>query len=37
LRPGGALEDLAPTMLAMLGMKQPEEMTGQDLRESSNS
>ena len=34
LRSGGSLEDLAPTMLAMLGMKQPKEMTGRDLRES---
>jgi len=34
LREGGALEDVAPTMLAMLGQEKPAEMTGQDLRES---
>jgi 2,3-bisphosphoglycerate-independent phosphoglycerate mutase len=32
LRTGGALEDVAPTMLAILGLEQPEEMTGTDLR-----
>ena len=32
LRSGGALEDVAPTMLAILGLDQPEEMTGRDLR-----
>ena len=32
LRDGGALEDIAPTMLALLGDKNPEEMTGRDLR-----
>src|SRR4030095_11573630 len=32
LRIGGALEDVAPTMLAILGLEQPEEMTGKDLR-----
>ncbi len=31
LRPEGALQDIAPTMLAMLGIPQPEEMTGRDL------
>jgi 2,3-bisphosphoglycerate-independent phosphoglycerate mutase len=34
LRSGGALEDVAPTMLALLGMDQPAEMTGHDLRDS---
>jgi 2,3-bisphosphoglycerate-independent phosphoglycerate mutase len=33
LREGGALEDVAPTMLALLEMEKPPEMTGQDLRE----
>lgn len=33
LREGGALEDIAPTMLALLGMDKPAEMTGRDLRE----
>ncbi len=32
LRSGGALEDVAPTMLAIMGFEQPEEMTGRDLR-----
>ena len=34
LREGGALEDLAPTMLGLLGVAQPAEMTGRDLRET---
>ncbi len=29
----GALEDVAPTMLGLLGIQQPDEMTGKDLRE----
>lgn len=33
LRPGGALCDVGPTLIAMLGIEQPEEMTGVDLRE----
>jgi 2,3-bisphosphoglycerate-independent phosphoglycerate mutase len=33
LREGGALEDVAPTMLGLLGNEKPEEMTGRDLRE----
>jgi 2,3-bisphosphoglycerate-independent phosphoglycerate mutase len=32
LREGGALEDVAPTLLGLLGNEQPDEMTGQDLR-----
>ena len=37
LRAGGALEDVAPTMLGLLGLEQPAEMTGRDLRLSENS
>ncbi|MEP6920283.1 MAG: 2,3-bisphosphoglycerate-independent phosphoglycerate mutase [bacterium] len=33
LRDGGALEDIAPTMLGLLGVAQPVEMTGRDLRD----
>jgi 2,3-bisphosphoglycerate-independent phosphoglycerate mutase len=32
LRPGGALRDIGPTLLGMLGEKLPREMTGRDLR-----
>jgi 2,3-bisphosphoglycerate-independent phosphoglycerate mutase len=32
LRPGGALQDIAPTLLGVLGESQPKEMTGRDLR-----
>jgi 2,3-bisphosphoglycerate-independent phosphoglycerate mutase len=32
LRSGGALQDIAPTVLGMFGVAQPEEMTGRDLR-----
>jgi 2,3-bisphosphoglycerate-independent phosphoglycerate mutase len=32
LRPGGALRDIAPTMLSVLGQQQPSDMTGRDLR-----
>ena len=32
LRDGGALEDVAPTILGILGIKKPIEMTGRDLR-----
>jgi 2,3-bisphosphoglycerate-independent phosphoglycerate mutase len=32
LRGGGALEDIAPTILAMLDLPKPPEMTGRDLR-----
>jgi 2,3-bisphosphoglycerate-independent phosphoglycerate mutase len=33
LREGGALEDVAPTVLGLLGNDKPEEMTGRDLRD----
>ena len=33
LREGGALEDVAPTMLGLLELEKPVEMTGRDLRE----
>jgi 2,3-bisphosphoglycerate-independent phosphoglycerate mutase len=33
LQPGGALRDIAPTMLAVLGQPQPRDMTGRDLRQ----
>jgi 2,3-bisphosphoglycerate-independent phosphoglycerate mutase len=32
LRGGGALCDVGPTILSMLGIEQPPEMTGVDLR-----
>jgi 2,3-bisphosphoglycerate-independent phosphoglycerate mutase len=32
LRPNGALQDIAPTILGMLHVSQPKEMTGSDLR-----
>jgi 2,3-bisphosphoglycerate-independent phosphoglycerate mutase len=35
LRPGGALQDVGPTVLAMLGVEKPAEMSGVDLRRIS--
>ena len=32
LREGGALEDVAPTLLGLLGIEKPSEMSGRDLR-----
>ncbi len=32
LRPDGSLQDISPTVLGMLGIPQPKEMTGKDLR-----
>jgi len=32
LRSDGSLRDLAPTMLALMGLPQPAEMTGRDIR-----
>lgn len=34
LREGGALKDVAPTILSILGIEKPAEMTGRDLREN---
>ncbi len=36
LRAGGSLRDLAPTILALLGLPKPAEMTGEDLRMAGN-
>jgi 2,3-bisphosphoglycerate-independent phosphoglycerate mutase len=35
LRPGGSLRDVGPTVLALLGLAQPDVMTGRDLREAA--
>jgi 2,3-bisphosphoglycerate-independent phosphoglycerate mutase len=32
LKPNGSLRDISPTVLGMLGLPEPKEMTGQDLR-----
>ena len=32
LKPGGSLRDISPTVLGILGIPQPKDMTGQDLR-----
>jgi 2,3-bisphosphoglycerate-independent phosphoglycerate mutase len=32
LKPNGSLRDISPTMLGMLGVNEPKEMTGHDLR-----
>jgi 2,3-bisphosphoglycerate-independent phosphoglycerate mutase len=32
LQPGGSLRDIAPTLLGVLGLDEPHEMTGRDLR-----
>src|SRR6266567_4060368 len=32
LKPGGSLRDISPTVLGMLGIDEPKEMTGTDLR-----
>ncbi len=37
LRKGGRLADIAPTILAMMGLPQPPEMTGQSLLETTSS
>jgi 2,3-bisphosphoglycerate-independent phosphoglycerate mutase len=35
LRSGGALGDVGPTLLRMMGLEPPPEMTGRDLREGA--
>jgi len=37
LRPGGALQDIAPTLLGVLGVPEPPEMTGRDLRRATSA
>jgi 2,3-bisphosphoglycerate-independent phosphoglycerate mutase len=37
LRADGALADVGPTLLALLGERQPKEMTGMDLRDTAAS
>ena len=37
LRSGGSLRDLSPTLLSMMHIDQPHDMTGGNLRQSSNS
>jgi 2,3-bisphosphoglycerate-independent phosphoglycerate mutase len=37
LRSGGSLRDISPTMLGILGIDEPQEMTGQDLRLAKKS
>jgi 2,3-bisphosphoglycerate-independent phosphoglycerate mutase len=32
LKPNGSLRDISPTILGMLNLDEPKEMTGQDLR-----
>ncbi len=32
VRPDGSLQDISPTILSALGIKEPIEMTGRDLR-----
>jgi 2,3-bisphosphoglycerate-independent phosphoglycerate mutase len=32
LREGGSLQDIAPTILGLLGLQQPSQMTGEDMR-----
>jgi 2,3-bisphosphoglycerate-independent phosphoglycerate mutase len=36
LKPNGSLRDISPTVLGMLGIPQPKEMTGSDLRVPQN-
>jgi 2,3-bisphosphoglycerate-independent phosphoglycerate mutase len=34
LKPNGSLRDISPTILGMMGINEPKEMTGTDLRKS---
>jgi 2,3-bisphosphoglycerate-independent phosphoglycerate mutase len=36
LKPNGSLRDISPTILGMLNLPEPKEMTGQDLRVATN-
>ena len=36
LAPGGSLRDIAPTILSILGVDQPAEMSGRDLRDAGS-
>jgi 2,3-bisphosphoglycerate-independent phosphoglycerate mutase len=36
LKPNGSLRDISPTMLGILGLDEPKDMTGQDLRSFTN-
>src|SRR6202008_4365580 len=36
LKPNGSLRDISPTILGMLGVDEPKEMTGADVREVAN-
>ena len=36
LKPNGSLRDISPTVLGMLGLDEPKDMTGQDLRAFAN-
>jgi 2,3-bisphosphoglycerate-independent phosphoglycerate mutase len=36
LRPGGSLRDISPTILTLLGLEKPKEMTGTNLRSEEN-
>jgi 2,3-bisphosphoglycerate-independent phosphoglycerate mutase len=37
LKPNGSLRDISPTILGMLGLDEPKEMTGQDLRQMTQT
>jgi 2,3-bisphosphoglycerate-independent phosphoglycerate mutase len=37
LKSGGSLRDISPTILGMLGVDEPKEMTGKDMRRFSKN